>query len=572
MTSGPTFRPGRSWTRRSWTGRGGSCLAARQAKRTVARSLAALAPGVAFCLLLAAAPQPAGAQAAGGATTERVLRRSSTGEPSTLDPQLWTFGQDGNLAQDLFQGLTTLDAAAQPVPGQAESWTISPDGRRYTFKLRPGLTWSDGVPIDSHTFVWSLRRLFDPRTAASSASLLYVIRNAREVNTGALPPEKLGVEAPDPRTVILELTQPAPYLLDLLVHRAFPVPRHVIEKWGREWTRPGRIVSNGAFVFGEWRPGSHVKLLRNPRFHEASQVKLDALYLIPVEDPGAALRRYRAGELDIVVSVPSDQIATVRRDFGSQLHLVQQIGLEYLAFNTRRGPTADVRVRRALSMAVEREVLAKRILQAGEPAAFCVVPPGVVNYPQPGCADFATWPSARRVTEAKRLLQDAGYGVAKPLALRLRYSSSETQRRLALAIAAMWQPLGVRTELLTADLKAHQQALQDGDFDVARAAWYAEDRDPASFLGLLDSRAGALNLSRYADPQYDALLDRGAASADLAPRAALLAQAESRAMQSQPIAPLYYYMARRLVSARVRGWVDNPRGVHLDRYLSVAGP
>lgn len=521
-------------------------------------------------LLVAAFANPA--TSAAGATTERSLRRSSTGEPSTLDPQLWTFGQDGNLAQDLFQGLTTLDAAARPVPGQAESWTVSADGRSYRFRLRRGLTWSDGVPISSADFLWSLRRLFDPRTAAPSASLLYVIRNAREVNTGAVPPERLGVTAPDAQTLVVELAQPAPYLLDLLVHRAFPVPRHVIGKWGREWTRAGRIVSNGAFIFGEWRPGSHVKLLRNPRFHAAAQVRLDAIYHVPVEDPGAALRRYRAGELDIVVSIPSDQLATARRDFGAQLHLVQQIGLEYLAFNTQRGPTADPRVRRALSMAVDRELLSKRLLQAGEPAAYCVVPPGVVNYPQHGCADFGSWDLARRLSEARRLLAAAGFGPSRPLTLRMRYSNSETQRRLALAIAAMWQPLGVRAELLTADLKAHQLALQQGDFDVARASWYAEDRDPASFLGLLDSRAGGLNLARFADPSYDALLDRGAASSDLAQRAALLAQAESLAMQLQPIAPLYVYVSRRLVAPRVRGWVDNPRGVHLNRYLSVAAP
>lgn len=534
--------------------------------------LATLAGSALGMPVVVVASAAAGAAEGAAATRERAVRRSSTGEPSTLDPQLWTFGQDGNLAQDLFQGLTTLDAAAQPVPGQARSWTISPDGRRYTFRLHPGLQWSDGVPIDGETFVWSLRRLFDPRTAAPSASLLYVIRNAREVNTGKLGPENLGVSAPDPRTVVIELTQPAPYLLDLLVHRAFPVPRHAIEKWGREWTRAGRIVSNGAFVLGEWRPGSHVKLLRNPRFHEAEQVQVDAVYHVPVEDPSAALRRFRAGDLDIVVSLPSDQLATARRDFGSQLRLAPQIGLEYLAFNTRRGPTADPRVRRALSMTVDRELLSTRILQSGEPAAYCVVPPGVVNYPGRSCADFGAWPAARRLAEARALLQAAGFGAGKPLALRLRYSNSDTQRRLALAIAAMWQPLGVRTELLTAELKAHQQALQQGDFDVARAAWYAEDRDPASFLALLDSRAGALNLSRHADSAYDALLDRGGTTADLVQRAALLAQAEARAMQSQPIAPLYYYVSRRLVSSRVRGWVDNPRGVHLDRYLSVATP
>ena len=463
----------------------------------------------------------------------------------------------------------TLDAAARPVPGQAESWSVSADGRRYSFRLRAGLLWSDGRPLDSGDFLWSFRRLFDPRTAAPSASLLYVIHAAREVNSGKLPPERLGVTAPDPRTLVIELDTPAPYLLDLLVHRAFPVPRHVVEKWGREWTRPGRLVGNGAFVLGEWRPGSHVRLDRNPRFHQAAQVRLDAAYHVPVEDPGAALRRYRSGELDVVVSLPSEQIPTVKREYGTQLHLVRQIGIEYLAFNTRRAPFDDPRVRRALSMAVDRERLSGKILQAGEPAAFCLVPPGVVNYPAPGCADFGPWPQPRRIEEARRLLAAAGFGASRPLVLRLRFANSETQRRLALAMAAMWQPLGVRAELVGADMKAHQLALQQGDFDLARAAWYAEDRDPQSFLALLDSRAGVINVSRFADRDYDALLDRAAKSVDLAARAGLLAEAERRAMALQPVAPLYVYVSRRLIAPRVQGWVDNPRGVHLDRYLDV---
>ena len=510
----------------------------------------------------AAAPVPA-------RTVRHELRRSATGEPSTLDPQLWTYGQDGNLAQDLFQGLTTLDAAARPVPGQAESWSVSADGLRYTFHLRRGLRWSDGVPIDSRDFLWSFRRLFDPRTAAPSAALLYMIRGAREVASGRAAPATLGVSAPDPGTLVIDLEHPAPNLLDLLVHRAFPVPRHVVEKWGRDWTRAGRLVSNGAFVLGEWRPGSHVRLDRNPMFFDAGTVRLDSVFHVLAEDPGAALRRFRAAELDVVVTLPSEQIGTLRREFTSQLHLVRQIGLEYLAFNTRRPPFDDERVRRALSMAVEREVLSSRILQGGEPAAYCLVPPGVDHYPRPGCADFATWPSARRQQEARRLLAAAGYGPHKPLSLRLRHPGSETHRRVALAIAAMWQPLGVRTALVTADMKTHQQAIAEGDFEVARASWYAEDRDAASFLALLDSRAGPLNLSGNADPEFDALLDRAMGTNDLAARAAAFATAEARAMARQPIAPLYVYVSRRLISSRVRGWVDNPRGVHLNRYLDV---
>lgn len=516
------------------------------------------------CLLATALP----GGAAGAA--ENALRRSSTGEPQTLDPQLWVYGQDGNLAQDMFQGLTTLDAAARTVPGQAASWQVSADGLVYRFKLHHGLQWSDGTPLTSADFLFSLHRMFDPATASPSAALLYVIRNAREVNTGKLPVQALGVSAPDATTLVVELSHPAPYLLELLVHRAFPVPRHVIEKHGREWTRAGRLVSNGAFTLGEWRPGQHVKLIRNPRFHEAGQVTLDAVYHIPIEDPKAAVTRYRAGELDIVVTLPSEMIEVLRRDFGKQLHLVQQIGLEYLVFYTERPPLNDPRVRRALSMAIDRDLLAARVLRAGEPAAYCLVPPGVVGYPERGCADFGSWTQPRRLSEARRLLAAAGFSPAHPLTLLMRYNNSDTQKRLALAISAMWQPLGVRAELLTGDLKAHQQALAQGHFDIARAAWYAEDRDAASFLRLLDSRATALNLARFKDAGFDRSLDLADSTADPIQRAASLRDAEALAMAAQPIAPLYYYVSRRLVSPRVRGWVDNPRGVHLNRYLSIA--
>ncbi|MFO1427859.1 MAG: peptide ABC transporter substrate-binding protein [Steroidobacteraceae bacterium] len=413
------------------------------------------------------------------------------------------------------------------------------------------------------------RRHFDPATAVPSASLLYAIRNAREVSAGRLPPERLGVSAPDERTVVIDLEHPAPFLPELFAHRGLPVPRHVVTKWGDQWTRPEHIVSNGAFVFGEWRPGSHEAAAQSalPRGgRRAHRCDLPR----PVEDPKAALARYRAGELDVVVNLPSEQLDELRRDFGTQLHLVRQIGLEYLAFNTRRAPLADARVRRALSMAVDRELLSARILRAGEPPAYGLVPPGVDDYPRPARADFAAWPMARRLAQARELLAQAGYGPGRPLLLRYRYNNNDTQRRIALAVSAMWQALGVRTELLTGDLKAHQQAITQGDFDVARGAWYAEDRDAGSFLELLRSGAGALNVSGFRDQGYDALLDQADAAAEVQRRAELRSQAEAIAMAAQPIAPLYIYVGRRLVAPRVQGWVDNARGVTLDRYLSVA--
>jgi oligopeptide transport system substrate-binding protein len=501
--------------------------------------------------------------------SERIVRRSTTGEPQSLDPQIWTYGQDGNIAQDLFQGLTTLDPQANTVAGQAEFWQISADGREYRFTLRSGLRWSDGTPITSQDFLWSFRRLFDPTTAAPAVSLLYVIRNGRRVNTGELPIEALGVRAPDTRTFIIELEHPAPYLLDLLVHRAFPVPRHVLAQHGREWTRPEHIVSNGPFLLDEWQPGRHVRLRKNPRFHDAASVALDAIYHVPVEDPARGVVRYRAGELDVLVTLPSEQLARLRRDFGSQVRLRQQIGLEYLAFNTRRGATADARVRRALSMAIDRDLIVQRITQAGEPAAYCLVPLGVLHYPERGCADFERWTMSDRIARAKALLRAAGFGAGNTLTLRFRVNNSDTQRRIALAVSSMWQAVGVRTQLIGADLKSHQQALQQGDFDVARGVWYAEDRDAMSFLRLLDSRSPSLNISGFDSPEFQSLLDQADATADLAERAIFMRKAESLAMREQAIAPVHVYVSRRLISPRVSGWEDNVRGLHLNRYLSV---
>ncbi|MEZ5499669.1 MAG: peptide ABC transporter substrate-binding protein [Steroidobacteraceae bacterium] len=503
------------------------------------------------------------------ATGEQVLRRSSTGEPQTLDPQMWVYGQDGNIAQDLFHGLTTLDARARVVPGSAASWTVSADGRVYRYRLRDGLEWSDGKRLDSADFLYSFRRLFDPATAAPAAGLLFVIVNAAAVNRGELPVERLGVTAPDSHTIEIRLTHPAPYFNELIVHRALPVPRHVIERFGRNWTRPEHIVSNGAFVLSEWRPNSYVKLHRNPRFYAAKQVALDVVYHIPVEDPATALRRFRAGELDAIVSVPSEQLGTLRRSFGAQLRLVQQLGLEYYAFNTRRKPFDDARIRQALSISVDRELLAGKVLGAGEPPSTCVVPPSVHGYFDKGCEPGAALPMAERRARARDLLREAGFGPQRRLALRLRYNNADTQRKVALAVASMWKPLGVDVELLAADMKAHQQYLASGDFDVARAAWYAEDSDAVSFLRLLDSRATGINVSRFRSTRYDALLDRAESIVDAGERARTLRQAELLAIGAHPLMPLYGYVGRRLVSDRIRGWIDNPRGVHLSRYMSV---
>lgn len=500
---------------------------------------------------------------------EEVLRRSGTEDPATLDPHKAAYPGEFNVISDLFTGLLTLDASARPVPGCAESWAVSPDGMTYTFLLRPGLQWSDGHPLDSRDFLWSLRRALDPATAFPFAARLYALRNARAVSAGDLPPEALGVEALDARTLRLTLEHPAPYILEVLASYSSPAPRHVIEARPEDWVRPGRMVSNGPFVLSEWVPNSHVRLARNPRFYDAGAVRLDAVVHVHTDDANNALRRFRAGELDIVLVVPPDQLDWARENLAAELRLSPGFGMEHVAFNVRRPPFDDARVRRALSMAVDREALVRHITRAGEQPAYGIVPPAASNYAAHARADFAGLAQAERLRQARSLLADAGFERSRPLRFTLSYPSGDVNKRVSVALAAMWQAAGVQVDLRGSELRALLGEVGRGDFDAVRFRWLSGTTDPVSFLERLESGAGAMNQSGYANDRYDALVREAENTADIAARGRLLAQAEALALADQPVMPLYFYAGRRLVQGHVRGWVENPRGIHLSRWLAL---
>ena len=517
-------------------------------------------------LALAACLVPCAAQAA-----LRVVHRAGTDDATTLDPHKVGFPGESTIMSDLFVGLTTLDEEARVIPGCAESWTVSQDGRTWTFRLRPNLKWSDGSALTAADFEYSMRRSLLPATAFPFAGRLFVIRNARAVASGALPPEKLGVRAVDPRTVAIELENPAPYLDEVLATFAMPVPRRLVEARGGEWIRVGTLVSNGPFTLEEWRPNAFIRLRRNPQFYDAANVRADAIMHYPVSQPTTAIRRYEAGEIDFVLTVPADQLARVRRQFGEQVKVDMGIGVEALAFNVRRGPTRDVRVRRALSMAIDRDALAKNVLGDPRLAAFGYVSPGVSHYPQRASADFAGWPMGRRITEARRLLQEAGYGAGSPLKLRLAFPANDINRRIAVVLDAMWRSVGVRPELQSKEQRALVADIARGEFDAARVLWLSGHSDPMAFLERLDGSAAgsSMNPSGYSSARYDALITAAAREADLVRRAGLLRQAEAVALEDQPVAPIYWFVGRRLVSPKLTGWSHNARGIHLSRFMSV---
>jgi oligopeptide transport system substrate-binding protein len=497
------------------------------------------------------------------------LHRAGTGDPATLDPHRFEDPWEATIIMDLFQGLTTFTPDMQVVPGQAESWHVSDDGLTYTFQLRPGLHWSDGTPLNAYDFEYSFQRILDPATGSPTAARHFVLRNASQVFAGELPAAELGVKALAPLQLEMTLEHPAPFYPEVLASRGMPVPRHVIERAGGRWIQPGKLVSNGPFSLVEWVPNQHVKLVRNPQFFDAAKVQLDAVYHHSGEDANMSVRQFRAGEMDVVVTVPSEQLEFLKRELGSELHLVPGFGLQHYVFNTEEPPFNDVRVRRALAMAIDREILVSKITRSGERPAFGLVPPQVRYYPQQAQADFAGWSQAKRASTAKELLKAAGYGPGNPLEVSLSYNTNEIHKRVALAVSAMWRGVGVKTILNNKEAKVLLADMRNGDFEVGRYLWLGLTQDALSFLERLHGEAGPINQSRFSDPDYDQLLDQAVLTNDLEARAAMLYQAEARALAAMPVIPLYYYAGRRLVSSKVSGWVHNSRGINLARDLAV---
>ncbi len=535
----------------------------RRMGRFIRRQIALLWLGLAS---LGLASSPVVATAA-----ERILHRVGTDDPATVDPHKVSLPGEQLIVLDLFMGLTTPGMNGRPMPGSAESWTVSPDGKTYNFKLRPNTRWSDGRPLTATDWVWSFQRMLDPKTAFPLASRLFPIKHARAVATGAMPIERLAVRAVGNDTLVIELENPTPYFTDVIMSSAMPAPRHAIEKHGTAWLRPGNFVGNGAFVLKDWRPNAHVELVRNPNFWGASRVRLDGVFHYPLGNPATLVRRFDAGELDLILVVPPERTAELRQRHGESLRLGRGIANEVVVFNVKRGPTADVRVRRALAMLIEREVIARNIIGFPGVQAYSYVPPGVLNYSSAAVPDFAKWPEARRVAEARKLLTAAGYDAGKPLSLRLAFPSTDLNRKVAVAIGAMWSRAGVKVELQSKETKALFADVGVGNFDSTRSVWLAAASDPHAYLERLLSTGSAVgvNTSGYANPAFDALLAEASAEVDIERRAAKLREAEALALADMPVAPVYYLVGRRLVSKRVQGFGDNPRGLYPSWLMTV---
>jgi oligopeptide transport system substrate-binding protein len=499
----------------------------------------------------------------------RTLVRGNNAEPDTLDPALYSASYEDVIIGEMFVGLMTENAAAEQIPGAAESYHASADGLTYTFRIRDHC-WSDDVPVTADDFVYSFRRVLNPKTAAQYASLLYPIVNAEAVNAGRLPPEALGVRAIDARTLELRFAVQVPYLEKLLSRPCFyPVPRHVVSRYGENWTDPGRLVGNGPYNLKQWVPNEHVTLEWNPRFYDAKNVRIRRVVIHPTQDSAAALTRFRTGGLDIDVDVPSQDIGWIKRNLPGTMHIAPYALSEYVLFNMRARPVNDLRVRTALSLAIDRDTIVSKVMGAGEVAAWSFVPPGMPNYPATAHVRFRGMPIAARCARARALLAEAGYGPSNPLAFDFNVTTESTTQLIAVALQSMWKEIGAQVRIVPSDEKDHYNVLLKQNYSVAWAAWVADYLDAKNFLMLAATGSGMLNNGAYSNPKFDALIARSDAIGDAGARGRCLAEAEQIMLDDAAFAPVYFGVTRTLVSPAIKGWTDNAVDIHRTRWLSL---
>jgi ABC-type oligopeptide transport system substrate-binding subunit len=463
----------------------------------------------------------------GAEDSELVIHRGNGGDPQTLDPAKAQDTHSFNVLTDLYEGLLGIDASGGIINAAAESWSVSDDGLLYRFELRDDARWSDGMAVEAAHFVAGLRRALSPATASAYGFLLNPVRNARRVESGELPPDELGVSAPDPKTLIIELEVRAPYFPSVLTMPiAFPYFGDTESNAGR-FSDPEQFVGNGPFLLDEWHPGSHVRLRKNPTFREADMVAVDAVVFHAITEPVAELNMYRAGELDITTTVPGSHFRSVQASNTAELRLAPYLALYYIAFDVTEAPF-----------------------------------------------DNASWenlPQAEREARARALYADAGYAGAAPLHVTLLYDAGDIHETIMLAVAGMWRDvLGVEVAFDKREWKYFLASRENrDDWQAMRFAWSGDYDHPATFTEILHS-ASPQNLPGYRNEVYDRLLARAAAATDPVEQMRLYGQAEAVILEDNPLIPLYFFVSKHLVGPDISGFEPNVLDRHPSRYLRKA--
>lgn len=513
-----------------------------------------------------AANVPAGTQLA----DKQELVRNNGSEPASLDPHKVESDVEFNIISDLFDGLVSVSPAGEIQPRLAEKWE-NKDNTVWTFHLRPGITWSDGTPITAEDIVWSWQRLVDPKTASPYASYPGSMRivNGTDIAEGKKAPESLGVKAINDTTLEVTLKQPNAAFLAMLAHPSLvPIDKVLVGRFGDKWTKPEHFVSSGAYKLSQWVVNERIVAVRNPKYWDNEHTVINKVTYLPISSEAADVNRYKAGEIDIVYTVPINQFAQLKKTLGSELDVSPQLATYYYQFNTTRPPFNDDRVRKALNLALDKDIIAGKVLGQGQRPAWLISQPdiGGVKLQNP---DYANWPMDKRIAEAKKLLAEAGFNDSHPLSFNLLYNTSESHQRIAIAASSMWKKnLGVEAKLQNQEWKTMLDTMHTHNFDAVRYAWIADYDDAATFLNTF--RTGdSQNTTQYSNPDYDRALVNAAKSKTAQERGKFYQQAEDLLGRDVPAIPVYHYVRTHLVKPWVGGFTPDKLGYYYTKDMYI---
>ncbi|EJD6418439.1 oligopeptide ABC transporter substrate-binding protein OppA [Citrobacter freundii] len=499
-----------------------------------------------------AAVVPAGVQLA----EKQTLVRNNGSEVQSLDPHKIEGVPESNINRDLFEGLLISDVDGKPSPGVAEKWE-NKDFKVWTFHLRKDAKWSDGTPVTAQDFVYSWQRLANPNTASPYASYLQYghIVNIDDIIAGKKPITDLGVKALDDHTFEVTLSEPVPYFYKLLVHSSVsPVPRATVEKFGEKWTQPANIVTNGAYKLKDWVVNERIVLERNTNYWDNAKTVINQVTYLPISSEVTDVNRYRSGEIDMTYNnMPIELFQKLKKEIPNEVHVDPYLCTYYYEINNQKAPFNDVRVRTALKLALDRDIIVNKVKNQGDLPAYSFTPPYTdgAKLVEP---EWFKWSQEKRNEEAKKLLAEAGYTAEKPLTFDLLYNTSDLHKKLAIAAASIWKKnLGANVKLENQEWKTFLDTRHQGNYDVSRAGWCADYNEPTSFLNMVLSDSSN-NTVHYKSPAFDKLIADTLKVTDEAQRSELYSKAEQQLDKDSAIVPVYYYVNARLVKPWVGGY------------------
>lgn len=506
----------------------------------------------------------AAAPAAGDLAEKQEIVINNAAEPESLDPHKVSGVPESNILRQMLVGLTTTDTEGNTVPGMATEWS-SEDNKVWVFKLRDA-KWSNGDPVTAHDFVYSFRRVVDPATASPYATYLAGLKvvNAQDIVDGKVKPDTLGVKAIDDKTLEVTLAEPVPYFPHALFHTSVkPVNQKVIEALGDQWTRVGNFVGNGPYTLKEWQVNERIVLERNPNYYDDANTTINKVTLLVIGSDTTDVQRYKAGEVDITYdALPPTQFKQLQSELGDEVKVSPKLCTYYYEFNHTKAPFDDVRVRRALSLVLDRDTIVDKILGQGQKVAYQFTPEatnGIKNH----TPEWKSWDKDKRIEEAKKLLNEAGYSESNPLKFELLYNTNEQHKTLAVAAASFWKDaLGfVDVTLANQEWKTYLDTRRTQKHQMSRGGWCADYNEASTFLNTFLSTDSS-NYGKYNSPAFDAIMAQ-TLGADVTPeqRAELYRQAEEVLDKEAATIFVYQYVAPRLVKPYVSGFATNdPQG------------